>query len=241
MTLVDKAITDTGLNEKPKVFLSDEVQGDVRAQLETTALTVRCPVVRTEAEATHVVVGPAAIDRTSQPLCKVSAFGDHTEVHSPGSPDSHNRLLPTSSLPASAVERADARDKWVVCAQWLADSGVHNELMNPADYVSEGALPRMSDEEFLGKLASKAGQQGKRKREEEGTESLAKRRGSEALRKLPDPEAQPKVTQVEDTHPEATRERPPELKPPRNPEMQKIPSAGRIYLCFSCYPFTHCV
>jgi hypothetical protein len=223
---VAKSVSDARLNEVPAVYLTDDVQGGVRAHLEKTALALRCRLVRSEEEASHVVMAPAKLTHSRTPRT-VTTVGGHTEVHWSGTPDSHNSLVPTASLPGDAGVDAGSvtKKQWTVCAQWLSDSGKYNEIMNPGDYQSDGALPRLSDEAFLDAVSVDLDSGGKRKREDASSGSAAKR-PSNALRNLPQPDAEPKVTQVEDTHPEATRERPSELKPPRNPEIQKILSAG---------------
>lgn len=230
MVAVKSALASAGLIKTPTVFITGEVDGAVRAELEKTVTALNCSLVQSDADATYIVHGPARLARSGPPLRRVASVGTtHSEVHWVGRPDSHNGVVPLGELGALAPASgppSSGDGPWAVCAQWLSDSAAYNELMDPADYTHSDKLSRMSDAEFLGAVAGYdlGDASGKRKREE-SAESAAKRAAG-ALRGRPDPEPQPRVTQVEDTHPEATRERPPELKPPRNPEITIIPSAA---------------
>eukprot|EP00038_Savillea_parva_P018352 m.23198 g.23198 ORF g.23198 m.23198 type:complete len:806 (+) comp4062_c0_seq1:249-2666(+) len=231
MLAVDKALAVGKVINNPAVLLADDVQGTVRSELERVALSLGCRLVRTEQEATHVVSGPVHLERSGPAYRVVGTKGSRTEVHWPGTPDSRNSLIPTASVTAEAQAAGTSANTpqkpWLVCAQWLTDSVTYNELMNPADYAADDN-ERMSDSEFLtsiGVVDTAPGGRSKRKRGEDvGDASAAKKSTADmSSRKNPDPT--PKVSQVEDIQ-DANQKRPAELKPPRNPEIQKIPSAA---------------
>ena len=148
---VQRDLTQTGLLQWPRVFLSSELDTSLAKRLETLVRSKNGSLAESAESATHLVVPSAPSASPSVRVVGVEQLNGHPKAleHTPFTPSSSDRWVDVSLAAAPRAEGEAAHEgPWRVSVRWLRDLEHWNEWMDEQDYEVSAAS---ADAGLLGK------------------------------------------------------------------------------------------